>query len=139
MKNKISVLVLGLMTAFFLLGCASSGTKIDRANVDQIKKGVTTRNDLEKMFGPPMNVGLMGDGRRSLIFQFTEAQIKGTSFIPYAGPFMGGRTMRMQTLQVILDQNNIVQDFEFSDQSRDLQQEGFKAKETVTNTSESKK
>jgi outer membrane protein assembly factor BamE (lipoprotein component of BamABCDE complex) len=43
-----------------MAGCASYGNKMDRSKLDQIKKGVTTRAEVEALFGPPMTTALMG-------------------------------------------------------------------------------
>lgn len=114
-------------------GCASnsSGTKMDQAQIGQIQKGVTTRAQIEKMFGPPDTMSLMGDGRRMMLYSYTstDTHVKGTSFIPYAGIFMSGSEGKTehQQLQVILTSNDVVQDYVFSDGTRniDVSDNGF--------------
>ena len=102
------------------VGCSSttSGNKIDRDRLTDIKKGVTTRAEVEAMFGPPASLSIAPDGKRMAFWQYTEAEgrVKGTSFIPFAGAFMGGTTAeaRTQSLQVIYTREEVVHDFVFS-------------------------
>jgi hypothetical protein len=95
------------------------GTKIDPIKVESIKKGVTTRSDIEQMFGAPMNVSIMGDGRRTMMYHYseTDTHVKGTTFIPVVGPFMGGSegTTHNQQLQVILTKADVVEDYVMND------------------------
>jgi hypothetical protein len=101
-------------------GCSSSttGTRIDHVRLDNIQKGVTTRAEVEAMFGPPASLSIAPDGKRTAFWQYTEAEgrVKGTSFIPFAGAFMGGTTAeaRTQSLQVIYTREEVVDDFVFS-------------------------
>jgi outer membrane protein assembly factor BamE (lipoprotein component of BamABCDE complex) len=131
--TAIQILAL-VLTSAWLIGCATSGQQMDRSQVENIQKGVTTRAELEAMLGTPMHAGMMDNGRRLLTFQFHETRVKGESFIPYAGAFIGGRDHRAQILQVILDANGVVEDFEFSDSTIETKQEGFGSRQTTTPT-----
>jgi|SRR5581483_8757022 len=107
-----------------LSGCASvdstTGIQLSRDKIDQIKKGVTTRAEVEALLGPPASVSMMPDGRRMMMYTYTETKGSANSveMIPVVGLFAGGATqgqMRMQTLQVMLNAANVVEDYEFSD------------------------
>jgi outer membrane protein assembly factor BamE (lipoprotein component of BamABCDE complex) len=112
--------------AMFLTGCMSSGTKMDRQQIDhQITKGVTTRSEVEANLGTPDHVAMMPDGHRSLSYQYFDSKIKGTSFIPYAGMFMGGADHQRQTLQVLIDKNNVVEDYEFAEKATETSSNPF--------------
>jgi outer membrane protein assembly factor BamE (lipoprotein component of BamABCDE complex) len=112
---------------FGLCGCASntyeSGTPMSADKISQIKKGVTTRAEVEALLGPPDFVSLVGDGKRVMSYHYsstqTEAHATAATFIPYAGLFVGGAKgqsqTHTQTLQVILNAANVVQDYEFDD------------------------
>lgn len=71
------------------------GTKIEPATVAQLKKGVTTRTQVEALFGPPQQVVMMGDGKRMMLY----------------GHYTAGER---RSLQIILDSANVVQDYEFN-------------------------
>ena len=110
-----------IATALLFTGCISSsfGTKMSQGQVDQIKKGVSTKADVETILGQPVNTSMIGDGRRVMTYSYfaQSARAKGQSFIPYLGPFIGGATgeREQQTLQIYLDKNGVVEDYEFSD------------------------
>ena len=128
-KPKISRVFLTLATLLTVLslplGCMSTGQKMDQSKVDQIKKGVTTRAELETMFGTPFNVAMMGEGKRMMVFMFATVQVKATNYIPVIGHLVGGTDDRQQILKVILNKDNIVEDYEFSDKSTDNPNLGF--------------
>jgi outer membrane protein assembly factor BamE (lipoprotein component of BamABCDE complex) len=129
-----------LAVAIFGGGCASTshGTKIDTQNVSKIEKGVTTRAEVEQMFGSPMNVSLMGDGRRSMTYHYMESdtKVKGTSFIPIAGAFMGGSKgkMRTQQLQVILTKDEVVEDYVMNDGTSNVDHSTGFGRHSMTST-----
>jgi outer membrane protein assembly factor BamE (lipoprotein component of BamABCDE complex) len=112
--------VLAAVAAVVVGGCvmagggATSGTRITQDAIDHIVKGRTTRAQLEALIGSPDYVGMMGDGRRMLVYSYMDT---GTQLSVL--PLMAGMNsnMRHQTLQVILSKNNVVQDFEFSDKT----------------------
>ena len=112
--KPIPSLVLGLVLGLCVIGCitSSSGQKMDAAEVNSIRKGVTTRSEVERKFGSPIATSMLPDGRRVMNFAFSESTMKGTSFIPFHGT---GADMRRQSLQVIVGPDNVVQDYEFSD------------------------
>ncbi len=87
----------------------NQGRAIEQGNVTQIQKGVTTRAEVERMFGPPLSATMRADGGRMLIYNHTEAS---GNFAPFVGA-INQQTAR-QMLQVLVDTNNVVQDYEFS-------------------------
>ena len=108
LRLHAALLALGLS-----VGCYSSGNKVEQAKVDKIQKGVTTRAQLEAELGKPSSVSITPDGGRMLMYRYFEAKQDATNFIPFN--FHHGSTDRHQTLQVILDKDNIVKDYEFGD------------------------
>jgi outer membrane protein assembly factor BamE (lipoprotein component of BamABCDE complex) len=141
---------LSLCLFLSLCGCASvdsaSGTQLSSDKISQIKKGVTTRAEVEALLGPPMNVTMMPDGRRMMMYTYTETKghANGMDMIPVVGLFAGGGTqgqMRMQTLQVILGIHGVVEDYEFSDNTNNYATSGGGAlgetHMSATNTSQS--
>lgn len=114
-----------LFISVFSVGCvvSSHGTKIDQTNVSQIKKGVTTRAEVETLLGPPAHVGMINDGKRMLMYNFTETSLTGmspTNFIPLVGPYVGQSTsqLRRQSLTIIVDKSGVVEDYEYSDNAQ---------------------
>ena len=122
--------VLLLFITGFVAGCASTsyGTKIDRDKVSQIKKGVTTKAQVELLFGPPAYAGMAGDGRRMMTYNFTEGS--STQMIPVVGLFAGSASTHTQSLQIMISKSGVVEDYEYSDNSQNTEG-GFLNSKTV--------
>jgi outer membrane protein assembly factor BamE (lipoprotein component of BamABCDE complex) len=111
-KSILLVLALVVSAALLQTGCASSvGRQIDLSQVTRIEKGKTTKAELLQMFGSPMSVALMGDGKEALIWHYTTSKVKGSTFIPVVGMMSGGADTQMTMLQVILNKEKVVDDF----------------------------
>lgn len=149
-------LALAIVTGAWLVnGCVSTshGSKLDRDKVAQIKKGVTTRSEVEGLLGPPTSAHLLGDGRRTLMYTFTEMQSRATAAsyvaaipVPFMGSpaawFIGGKKgqLKNQMLQVILSKDEVVEDYEFTDTVSHIESSGGIAtsRETVAPVSATK-
>jgi outer membrane protein assembly factor BamE (lipoprotein component of BamABCDE complex) len=115
-----------------LVACSSvdneSGVKVDANKVSQIKKGVTSRAEVEALLGPPTMVSMMPEGRRVLNYTYTATKVEGhataATYIPYVGLFAGGSKAegqtRMQHLQIMVNAQGIVDDYEFQDNTTDM-------------------
>lgn len=93
-------LIIPLM--LILVGCASVGHQFDSTKIQSITKGETTESQLVAMFGPPMTKGINSEGEEVLTWMYTEAQVKGQTFVPFAGAFIGGMNSKTKTLTVSL-------------------------------------
>lgn len=129
MKNLLNrypcttLAVVALATGLLLTGCAtvdqSSGPSIDPAKVAMIQKGKTTRAEIEQWFGKPDNVAIMPDGRRAITYTHTSmkvaAQVNPLNMVLPVFSDTTKASQRMQTLQIYLSKEEIVDDFEFND------------------------
>jgi len=115
-----AALLLFIITGF-VAGCASvsHGTKIDKDKVSQIKKGVTTKAEVELLLGHPAHTSMAGDGRRMMTYNFTEAS--STQYIPVVGLFAGGSSTHTQSLQIMITKSGVVEDYEYSDNSQNTE------------------
>jgi hypothetical protein len=103
-------------------GCVSNtsgSTTLTADNVNQIKKGVTTRAEVEAIFGPPAEVTMQANGQRALQYYFVESDMHADpqTFIPVVQMFAAkseGQTTR-RSLQIELNANDVVQDYQFND------------------------
>jgi outer membrane protein assembly factor BamE (lipoprotein component of BamABCDE complex) len=95
------------LLAVLAMSCASVGNNFDESKISQIKKGETTEADLVAMFGEPQNRSVNSDSGLTLTWIYSEAKVKGESFIPYAGPFLGGTRSKSKTLSVMLADNKV--------------------------------
>ena len=114
MKESINrVITFAALVAMFALvpGCVSTGTNFDASKVSQIKKGETTEDHLEKLFGKPKIHTVSSEGITHLTWSYLESQMKGESFIPIAGPFVGGSRSSHKTLSVTLGPDGRVTHF----------------------------
>ena len=104
MRNYQILLPIALVSAALFAGCASVGNNFDDSKVSQIKKGETTEAELIQIFGEPQNRNVNSEGRTVLILTWTyaESKVRGESFIPYAGAFMGGHDTKSKSLTVTL-------------------------------------
>jgi hypothetical protein len=90
--------------------------------ISQIKKGITTKAEVIDLLGQPDSVGMMGDGRRMMMYSGMQGKIDNSQSafgaIPIAGALIPEHTsqiMHRQSLQVILSSDDVVQDYEYSD------------------------
>jgi outer membrane protein assembly factor BamE (lipoprotein component of BamABCDE complex) len=97
-----------------LCGCASVGTKIDQTQTDQIKKGVTTREECVQWFGDPSSVSIDGNGRHIAMWIHSEVRNRAQNFIPVVGLISSKMDTKTQTLMVIFDDHEVVVDFVFN-------------------------
>ncbi len=98
MNLKLRIPISAVLAAL-LAGCASTGNNFDDSKVSQIKKGETTEAQLIQMFGEPQRRGVNSEGATTLMWMYMESSVKGESFIPYAGPFVGGSRHKQKTLE----------------------------------------
>ncbi|MCY1306630.1 hypothetical protein D9M70_564990 [compost metagenome] len=99
MKKRLVAMLLGCV---LLASCASSGTKIEQSDVDQIVIGTTTKGQMLETFGPPLSQTFNSDGK--LVMGW---------FYVFVGPF--GTGYKQQNLTVLFDQNEKVEKFSISD------------------------
>jgi outer membrane protein assembly factor BamE (lipoprotein component of BamABCDE complex) len=99
-----------LTAAVLLCGCASVGHKLDESKIDQIKKGVTTRDQVVQLVGSPDQITRDGFGRVTFQYIYSRATTKASTFIPIVGAFAGGANVQSQMLMVTFDTNNVVSD-----------------------------
>jgi outer membrane protein assembly factor BamE (lipoprotein component of BamABCDE complex) len=92
-------------------GCATVGRKIDVSAVDRIQKGKTTRQEVLNWLGSPDHVRRDGDGIVTYSYMYVRSEVKGESFIPYAGVFVGGSETESQSVTVTFGPDGIVKDF----------------------------
>ena len=127
-------------------GCVSGTTgnqKLTQDNVSKIQKGVTTRQQVVEILGEPQSTQLLGDGRQTMFYigtqsksDFGQSVFQGIPIIGVVVPTTDTNTTRRETLQIILNANDIVQDCEFSDNTSEVKTTtsmfGGRADETTT-------
>jgi SmpA / OmlA family len=127
----VSALCLALLLIGFGGGCnstSSGSSALSSDKVNQIQKGVTTKAQVEAMFGPPANVTMVSGGKRIMSYYFSQSNTHtdAQSFIPVAGLFLNkteGQT-NTRTLQVNLDANDVVEDYQYNDNTNNIEATG---------------
>lgn len=104
MKNK----TLMLLTSCLLIGCATSGRKIETSQAEKLKPGETTKEEVLRLLGAPQYQTRDSDGAETLTYSFTRTTVKPATFIPYVGGFVGGADTHSEVFSITLT-NNIVQ------------------------------
>ena len=139
-----SLLFVLLMGISGLAGCMmqspemSSGSPIDPAKIAQIVKGRTTRAEVEALLGKPDQTSLLPDGRRTLVYNYsdTKTSVNAMSMM-FSGMTGGGgagvkAATHTQSLQLYISKEGVVEDFEFNDSMRDTQGSGNGSMKTTT-------
>src|SRR5579862_8668243 len=106
-------------------GCMTAATGnqgITQDNVSKIQKGLTTRDQVIGILGQPDDTRLMPDGRRMMFYQGTQTKADFGQRVFQAVPLVGvlvpttdTKSVRRESLQIYIDATNVVQDYEFSD------------------------
>jgi len=107
MKARIRLYTF-LVAGVVLAGCATAGRKIDQSQVDLIQKGVSTQADVRAKLGDPQQVTRDADGNVTWQYLYSRATVKGESFIPFAGAFMGGVNTQNQSTTVKFSPQGVV-------------------------------
>lgn len=111
---------LGALLVLAVAGCSSVGTPIGRDKVNQIQVGLTTEQDVLRMFGVPSTRTIDISGRAVLSWIFSSASAKPQTFIPIAGAFIGGYNTRLQQLTVLINKKGRVESWSLNDRPSEV-------------------
>ncbi len=109
-----------IVLALMLCGCASVGRKLDANQVDQIKKGETTKEQVAQLVGNPDQATKDSDGVTTWLYTYSRATAKASNFIPIVGAFAGGFDTETQSVTVTFGTNGIVSNVISSYGAQDL-------------------
>ena len=114
-----------LLALCALAGCVSSGNPAirDEAVVEQIKTGITTKEEVRKLLGKPNSIG-RGSGNlppgtgiphtaqtnyEVWTYKHISVETHPATFIPIVGLFAGGATSDVNTVTIYFDDKGIAQ------------------------------
>jgi outer membrane protein assembly factor BamE (lipoprotein component of BamABCDE complex) len=102
------------MILMLLSGCVTYeyGYQLDPNNVATIQRGVTTRGQVESLFGPPMGVSIISVGHRQLTYSFKEVVDNGPGSMFSSAD---NTDTRHQKLIIWTNDKDVVEDYEFTD------------------------
>ncbi|OZB59213.1 MAG: hypothetical protein B7X39_14190 [Lysobacterales bacterium 14-68-21] len=99
-------MIFGALATCVLAACATAGKPIDVDQVKQLRPGVSTITDAERIFGQPMSTTHNTDGTTQLFYEYSSEKMDPKSFIPIVGTFVGhGPKSHTQYLALIFDSN----------------------------------
>ena len=101
--------LLALICVVAIFGCSSVGTPIPKDKIAQIRIGVSTEPDLILLFGTPSTKTLDPSGSILLTWVYSSATTKPETFVPLAGPFIGGYSTELQQLTVLINRKGRVE------------------------------
>jgi len=115
-KSKLAPLTLVVALLAFA-GCASAGTKVEQSTASSIQKGVTTKEDLVALLGPPKRDITCSTGRELLGWYYSKTHAKAIFYVPYVdvvasvvSPASMYATTRTN-LEVVFNKKGVVEDY----------------------------
>lgn len=124
---RFATVITAIAILIFTASCVSTsvGTKMSAEKVQQLKKGVTTRAEVENLFGQPLTTSMLGDGRKMMVYNYYGTKVKPTglgktflsTLVPGGDLFIGGGAradQEQQMLQIMLTKDGVVEDYEFA-------------------------
>ena len=124
MVKRITIVLL----AAFVGGCASTGTKVETAQVNQFKRGVTTQADVIAALGEPNTRATLEDGSSQIGYVHAEMTTKAATFIPIVGMFAGGMDTQSNAVNFIFDANGKLKSTSSSSSAMDTNMFGSQSK-----------
>ena len=104
--GAVAALLMSLATALTACG-ASSGREVDKTKIATFQKGVTTCGQIRADLGPPLETATDVDGSKQLTYGKAESTVRGESFIPLPGPFVGGMDTEYDFVQIKCDVKDV--------------------------------
>jgi outer membrane protein assembly factor BamE (lipoprotein component of BamABCDE complex) len=121
MKTTHFTLVLILVAT--LSACATSGNKrlqnhTETSVSQQIIKGKTKKQEINRLFGEPDNVSFTDSGNQIWTFKFERAVPHITNFVPIVGLFSSGANVSAKELVIMLDHNDVATEYTMRETSQ---------------------
>jgi outer membrane protein assembly factor BamE (lipoprotein component of BamABCDE complex) len=109
------VLTRGLVVGALLSGIAGcvggdNGQQAitDESKISQIRKGVTTKTDIQVLFGQPSGRNFAENGEEQWSYAYISSHVDPKTYIPIVGAFTGGATVKTSALTVTFGKDGIV-------------------------------
>lgn len=87
-----------LLLMFLLAGCASAGVRIQPDQLQSLKVGETTYQEVISRFGTPTTNIVNSNGNRMVSYSYVHVQTRPETFIPVVGMMAGGADTRGNTV-----------------------------------------
>jgi outer membrane protein assembly factor BamE (lipoprotein component of BamABCDE complex) len=107
---KAKMMLSGMIAAGLLIGCSTTGRRVDQTKVDTIRVG-DDKASVEARIGPPDQVSRsINGGGESWIYAYSRTRPNAKRFIPLFGTFIGGKNVESQTITVVFNDQGRVAD-----------------------------
>ncbi|RKE38444.1 SmpA/OmlA family protein [Paraburkholderia sp. BL23I1N1] len=94
MKVLRTTLILSIVFACVLGGCASTVEEIKPEDIADFRPGVTTQQQVVARLGTPSSTSTLQNGSTFLVYAFAQPQPLAVTLIPAIGPFVGDTSVR---------------------------------------------
>ena len=112
-------LTLALTTAL-LVGCSTTGRRVDQAQIDTIRIG-DDKTEVQAAIGAPDQVSRSATGIETWTYAYSRSRPSAKRFIPLLGTFIGGKNVETQTITVLFDDVGRVADIATAYGGKDAQ------------------
>ncbi len=102
-----------LVICLGIAGCATSGHRVNKDDVARLEEGVTTQEDVLRVFGPPNNLTFNQDGEAVFTYIGVQAKSSLWNFIPVVS-FVHSETKLTNEVLTITFKDNVVKNHTFS-------------------------
>lgn len=83
-----------------LSGCATMGNPVYQQEFDKVVVGKSTITEVRRYWGHPSDLLVSSNGNAEMTWEWTESQVKATSFIPFAA-YVGGAGTTGTTTKIV--------------------------------------
>lgn len=105
---KIYLLAIAVLA---LSGCASSGTKIDAAQLEEVRRGQTTVTDIVRRFGRPNFLSKNWDGTQTAAYARSEGRSDAGTLLPLMGAVVAGADTSVDSVIFYFDASGVLTDY----------------------------
>jgi hypothetical protein len=98
-----------------LVGCISTGNRVDASRLSEITKGKSNVDDVIGRFGRPTSSVKSPDGEQTLVYLNKVAQPDAAAFIPLIGTFVGSVDNTTHSVIFEFDAKGVLTDYKVHD------------------------
>ena len=103
-----------IFAALLLSACTTAGVKVERAALEQFKRGHTTYQEVLAQLGHPTHELVDDQGYTTLLYTYVSANTRPESFIPYVGALVGGADIEQTTAILKFDHQGVLESYSTS-------------------------
>ncbi len=109
-----------LLFCLSLGGCATCGKPIEKSAVEEMQKGVTTKEEVIKKFGQPDGTYFDKDNRLIYYYHASKVNSSAWNFIPIVNLVHSEIKMKMQMLVIVFSKEGVVEEYSFTDSDKPM-------------------